>query len=405
MADFQLDLYSLFGLIEVIIVLLVAAGWLLLRSRLLSSRVRSLQQQLSARAKESLVDFSHYLREEILRNQALCETLSAAGTDGQQAAERLSVRRQFLDLELSAQEFADNPQRFQNALTAGVADLLERWRPAPETAAVAPDTEATDTPETAAAEPAPAPGGTETDPAPDTQEEEFDRLKQVILNQQDAMAALRKELRARESEIDNLDSILSKLDEFERHDVELQRCLQILEQENQRLKQAREGDQGKLEMETLDSAHLKGLKAMIGNQHETIANLQNLIQELAPEASKAAELEAAIAGIQRANQELSGCVAVLEDENAMLRAELDAVHAQLEQDAAAPAGGEAEPDVAVVESEPAPGEAQADEEKYQLEIKVQELEALVEFKDAALEELEKQYHSLEAKYLALSGEK
>jgi len=36
---------------------------------------------------------------------------------------------------------------------------------------------------------------------------------------------------------------------------------------------------------------------------------------------------------------------------------------------------------------------------------VQELEALVEFKDAAIEELEKQYNTLESKYLTLTGEK
>jgi len=147
------------------------------------------------------------------------------------------------------------------------------------------------------------------------------------------------------------------------------------------------------------------LKNMIGNQQETIANLQDLIKELAPEASKAADLEAAINGIQRANQELNSCVAVLEDENAMLRAELEAVNVQLDRE-------EALRDAAVdaVNVVPDVGERDADgssaeDEKQQLEIKVQELEALVEFKDAAIEELEKQYNKLEAKYHALSGAK
>ena len=39
----------------------------------------------------------------------------------------------------------------------------------------------------------------------------------------------------------------------------------------------------------------------------------------------------------------------------------------------------------------------------QLEIKVQELEALVEFKDATIEEMEKQHNSLKEKYLAETG--
>ena len=60
------------------------------------------------------------------------------------------------------------------------------------------------------------------------------------------------------------------------------------------------------------------------DQQQTIHNLQSLLQELAPEASKAKQLEEAIANIERANMELDSCVAVLEDENTMLRAELEA---------------------------------------------------------------------------------
>jgi hypothetical protein len=80
------------------------------------------------------------------------------------------------------------------------------------------------------------------------------------------------------------------------------------------------------------------------------------------------------------------------------------------------AAAAAEPDLAVMddsetdpEFEEATDDEEAglspDEEREQLEIKVQELEALVEFKDAAIEELEKQYNTLESKYLALTGEK
>lgn len=39
----------------------------------------------------------------------------------------------------------------------------------------------------------------------------------------------------------------------------------------------------------------------------------------------------------------------------------------------------------------------------ELEIKAQELEALVEFKDATIEELEKQYAQMEQKYLEATG--
>jgi hypothetical protein len=69
----------------------------------------------------------------------------------------------------------------------------------------------------------------------------------------------------------------------------------------------------------------------------------------------------------------------------------------------------AEPDVSVDDDadtgDAMAGQLSVNEKKQQLEIKVQELEALLEFKDAAIEELEKQYNTLESKYLALTGEK
>jgi len=157
----------------------------------------------------------------------------------------------------------------------------------------------------------------------------------------------------------------------------------------------------------MDPAQLTGLKSMLGDQQQTIHNLQSLLQELAPEASKAKELEEAIANIERANMELDSCVAVLEDENSMLRAELEAINAQLEQqELQEKAAAEIEEDPGIeIETVDSETELSADDEKHQLEIKVEELEALVEFKDAAIEELEKQYSSLESKYMAISGEK
>jgi hypothetical protein len=95
----------------------------------------------------------------------------------------------------------------------------------------------------------------------------------------------------------------------------------------------------------------------------------------------------------------------------MLRAELESVNAQLEmQDAAKaadspPAEGvgatSAGADDEDLQTDLPEADTGPDDEKQQMEIKIQELEALVEFKDAAIEELEKQYNTLESKYRAL----
>jgi len=387
MDEFQIDIYSFFVVAEAAVILLVVALIFGLRSRALGARVRSLQSALkkAADAPEP-VGFDQYLRDEVIRNQALMEQAAAAEDEDQKkAGALLALRKQFLELELAARALEKNPVKFQAHLSAGFAELIEQMRP--EAGGETPEPADTQEPMLEASPP-PARGG-DASAAParvrDTHDEEFDRLKLVINNQQDAMSALRAELKAREADIKDLDSILRKLDEFEQHDAELQQCLRVMEQENQRLKAASSrGGESRRHVDTMPSAQLRGLKSMIGNQQATIANLQNLIRELAPEASKAADLEAAIDGIKRANQELSNCVAVLEDENAMLRTELESVNAQLEIQGAAGAA-----------------DASPADEKQQMEIKIQELEALVEFKDAAIEELEKQYNTLESKYRAL----
>lgn len=406
MDDFQIDIYALLAVAEFSVLLLVLAVVFVLRSKALSARVRMLQGELKkAGAETDPVGFDQYLRDAILRNQTLIEGAAVAEDKAERkAGELLGLRKKFLELELTAHALEKNPVQFRQTLAAGFSELIEQMRPEAETVTLAAASEPSAQPSSAepatADEPA-APRGTL-----DTHDQEFNRLKQVINNQQDAMSALRAELKARESDIEDLDGILRKLDEFEQHDGELQQCLKILEHENEQLKAAKSADQGNgAKVKSLSSAQLGGLKNMIGNQQETIANLQDLIKELAPEASKAADLEAAINGIQRANQELNSCVAVLEDENAMLRAELESVNAQLDREEALRDAAADAVNVVPDAGEPDADGGSAEEEKQQLEIKVQELEALVEFKDAAIEELEKQYNKLEAKYHALSGGK
>jgi chromosome segregation ATPase len=405
MEELEVNIISLFVVAEVALLLLVVAVVFFIRGRIMADRVRRLQSELKkAKDVPEPVGFDQYLRDEVVRNQGLIDQAAASEDDAEKkAAELLTLRKRFLELELEAFTLADNPVQFQDKLSAGVSELLEEFRPEAETVAV-PINDA-DVTEAGLLEAADEDAAADSRTTLDTHNEEFNRLKQVINNQQDAMAALRTELQAREADIQDLDSILRKLDEFERHDAELQQCLAVLDEENQRLKAATEAGGSGASIEKMDSAQLTGLKNMIGNQELTISNLQQLIRELAPEASKAAELEDAINNVQRANQELNGCIAVLEDENAMLRAELDAVNAQLEAEAEEQANSSEEPDLVAFSEDEAPEALSPDDEKQELEVKVQELEALVEFKDAAIEELEKQYNTLESKYLALTGEK
>ena len=414
MEELEINPVLFFGILEMMMLLLIVAAVLFVRSKILGGKITELQKSLKdaqiVEAPEQ-VSYEQYLRDEVLRNQGLIDQAAAAEDDARKkAGELLLMRKQFLELELEARALEGNPVAFQDRLAAGLSELIEQLRPEAETITeteTVPAEEGVDSDAEEAVE-----EEAEERATHDTKDEEFDRLKQVINNQHEAMDALRAELQARESEIENLDTVLAKLDEFERHDVELQRCLEVLDQENQRLKEEHEkGEESSVKIEPMDPAQLTGLKSMLGDQQQTIQNLQSLLQELAPEASKAKELETAIANIERANMELGGCVAVLEDENTKLRNEIDAINAQLEQqaiedEAAEEAAATEEGDLGIeIDMAESQTDESADDEKHQLEIKVEELEALVEFKDAAIEELEKQYSSLESKYMVATGEK
>jgi len=410
MEDFQINLFAFLGVLELAMVLLAVALFFVARSKHLSSRVRALKKELKEAAQDepATVGFDQYLRDEVIRNQDLIDSATASQDDAEKkAGELLQLRKQFLELEVEVRALEKNPVEFQDRLAAGMSELIEQLRPEPETVTETV-TEATNSPSQAddVAEP-----GIEEDDEDRTQinthDAEVSHLKDVINNQQDAMEALRKELEARAGEIEDLGSILAKLDEFEKQSSELESCLNVLEQENERLKAARAaGENRETGTDAREPAQLRGLKSMMGQQQDTINNLQNLIRELAPEASKAKELQNSIDMIHRTNQELNGCVSVLEDENAMLRSELEEIQVQLEQQEQAERN-QSEPAIESVpdEEEPENAEIANGDEMHEMEIKVQELEALVEFKDAAIEELEKQYNILESKYLVLTGEK
>jgi len=333
MEDLQINLFALLGVLEFTVVVLLVALFFVARSKRLAGCVRVLQKQLKEAAQEepAAIGFVHYLRDEVIRNQDLIDHAAASTDDAEKkAGELMQLRKQFLELEVEACALEKNPSAFQDRLAAGMSELIEQLRPEPETVTetVPEATDSTSQPD----------GAAESDieeedekrATIDTRDAQVNRLKDVINNQQDAMAALRKELEAREGDIEDLDSILQKLDEFERQSSELETCLSILEQENERLKTASAaGERDSSEADTREPAQLNGLKSMMGQQQETINNLQNLIRELAPEAGKAKELEDSINAINRTNQELNGCVTVLEDENTKLRSELEQVQTQL----------------------------------------------------------------------------
>lgn len=401
MGDAQVGLFAFLGALELAMLLLVTSIVFLLRGNRLSRKVDVLEKKLdmSAEASEP-VGFDQYLRDEIIRNEALTDQAAASQDESEKkAAELLKFRKRFLEIELEAHALEGNPVAFQDRIAAGLCELMEVMRPDAESVEAEPEAE---TPMAVELEEAPGDEGEEASERKivDTSEQEINHLKDVINNQQDAMSALRAQLEEH-AEVEGMDAALKQLEDFEKQSTELERCLQVLESENERLKAAQnDSSDAAKNIEPADPTQLAGLKDMVGGQQETIGSLRKLIEELMPEADKAGELEETLDRIQRTNQELSGCVTVLEDENTLLRSELEMIVSQLEeQDAQREAEVAAVPDAAEEAAA-----AFTSEQIEEMEIKVQELEALVEFKDATIEELEKQYHALEGKYREATGE-
>lgn len=401
MDDLQVGLLAFLGVLELAMLAMAAGVVFLLRGNRLSRKIQVLEKKL--KQQETVpepVGFDQYLRDEIIRNEALAEQAAASQDESEKkAAELLKFRKRFLEIELEAHALEDNPVAFQDRIAAGLCELVELMRPEPETVEAEADEE---TPADVEFEEAPDDTAAEEDRKTlDTSEEEINHLKEVINNQQDAMSALRAQLEAH-SGVEGMDSVLQQLEDFEKQSAELEKCLLVLESENERLKAAQEqgGDEAK-SIEPADPAQLTGLKNMVGGQQETIGSLRKLIGELMPEADKAGKLEETLNQIQRTNQELSGCVSVLEDENTLLRNELEMIVRQLEEQ---DAQRESEAAAARDETDTGGAPGPTSEQIKEMEIKVQELEALVEFKDATIEELEKQYNALEVKYREATGE-
>ncbi|MCA1805001.1 MAG: hypothetical protein LC646_06625 [Xanthomonadaceae bacterium] len=415
----ELGLLPLLLWMELLLVLLIVAVVLILRNRALARKLHELQGREHGVIEAGGVSYAAYLRDELLKARALLE--QHAGGEG--APDWLVARRRFLELELDAQAVAGDPMAFQEKLDGGFQALLEEFRPAPEDNTEAEDVQLVEATEPEAGEAdvqEPANARVSDD---DLHKKEMMRLRDLIGHQQDAMRNLRTELESRSGEIDELETIVAQLDAFETQMTELVRCIEVLEQENERLKQARE--QGVVTGPGTSPEELNRLKEMVNDQHSTIGNLQTMLEQLRPEAGKAHDLEDMLNDVVKSNKELNTCIMVLEDENQSLR---DQLNTQEKQDDASEEKGSAdiavfqqriqelesllefkdatleqlEQDIDRLRKEANTGDDSGGDDET-LEIKVQELEALLEFKEATIEELEKQYAELEAKYLELNG--
>lgn len=356
MADLNINLFALLGIVELLLLVMLLSAVLFVRLRGSRRRVQQLQDQLRQAQTEvrreapspppppqpelpPQRDYADFLRDELAHSDLLLGediAAQAAGVSGDPAADAdsallrqmLAARHQFLQLELDVQgvKSSADVEAQRRSIAMGMQALLDGLR-APQAATSAPT--ATDAAETAA-------------PAMRSEvsrlEDQITHLRGVIDNQHSVMRELRQLLEDHGNDSEELQEALRKLGDAEAQALELQRCLEVMDCENERLK-------AKTTVETGGRGVLAAgpdadmLRDLVGSQQRTISKLQHMLQSLAPDSGKAKELGDAIGKIQRANSELNSCVMVLEDENAMLRGQVETLQeriADLEANASPP---------------------------------------------------------------------
>ena len=186
MTDLHINVYAFLGMLEFALLLLVLSLVFILRSHKLARRLRVAQVKLKKAAQlPEPVSFDQYLRDELSQNQELLERIAASQDEAEKkVADLMDIRNQYLELEFEARAVADNPIAFQDKLESGLSELREGVLSDAEIVmepVVGPPEPTAQEEETAA---------TEQRKLIDTRDAEFNRLKEVINNQQDAMKAL-----------------------------------------------------------------------------------------------------------------------------------------------------------------------------------------------------------------------
>ncbi|MFA7386288.1 MAG: hypothetical protein WCZ87_01360 [Thiohalobacteraceae bacterium] len=340
MAMVSLSVYGLLAVAEMVLLALILAGVGLYKWRNAQRSITDLRQALRDAAARTdrpagepaapdaggtQATYADCLRKQLKHSgRLLGENTEQESSTGERAPEpandsselvrrMLAARAQFLRLELEVEEASDpDPESGRRALVAGMQALLAELNG----------------PSVDEAQPGTADANDAAVPRMRSEEtklrEQIGHLRSVIDNQHGVMQELRHLLEEHGGNSEGLQEALHKLSDVETQAIELRRCLGAMGEENARLRQANSLMRG-----THGNPDAEMLRDLVDSQQRTISKLQDMLHSITPDSDKARELADAINRIQRSNTELNSCVMVLEDENNMLRGELETLQGRL----------------------------------------------------------------------------
>ncbi|NOX08488.1 MAG: hypothetical protein GXP22_03195 [Gammaproteobacteria bacterium] len=384
----QLDIISILLALELLVVLF--AGCIILWFKFKKEKNKKPQviiekQKASLSTPKDSLDSSYEdcLRSELKQLQDTMTGLPESQVgDVMDSRALLEVRQEFIKLELSAQDWLSDSDTHHEKLMEGIRLLLTHFNKlsdiGPDNTVVKDDEEKVD--------------GSEN------YEDQLEYFKSVIDNQLNVMRALREKLAVAAGSEDGLSDemkeLMGHLEQAEKQAIELGRCVEVLEEENERLRQDTGSQQdvavaGEVKSNDEVMEDIGGMESMVSNQQETISKLKGLLDDLALEASKAEELEDLIGHIQRANKELSGCIMVLEDENTMLRSEMERLRNNLS--------------AILLANNEAGDDSELQYKNESLSKKMESLKSMIDIKDTTIGELQQKVEALKSEYMTATG--
>lgn len=350
--------------LEVALLLAVALVVLVRKHRRLRQRLKQLPgSEESGPAFASVASgYLPYLDKEILDTRAQLELTGSETVGDGGVVEALASRLALLESEKKVAELCnDYPDRRWEHIRACFAPFIE---------------------------PEDAQAGVEA--APDEEQgnvRHIDTLQGALSGQADAIQSLQHLLlQARQAPDESLVEQMEKhIAQLERQAREANTCVEIMEQENQRLHHQVDGAglrAGRAVAEVQEN--MVELQQKLDARNHAIAELRETVDRLKAETEQAHTLQARVEQMERADRDMSMCVETLEEENEFLQEQIRAL-LKLEQDQALYQG-----------DEPASG-APAQPELEQLQ---EELRA----RDEQLKTLEQKYAAMEQEYLTLYEE-
>jgi len=275
----------------------------------------------------------------------------------------LEARNILLNTEKKAAEQSEDEQAFWDAIYSGMQTIAEQFKiieeiPAPEEELKEELIEETkETKETKETE--------ETEEADRSDEEkvlyietqgkkidqEVNKLKDIIYEQENTVNGLKKALENTEINLpegsslddnEHFQDLKQQADAFERQISDSKMCMEVLEMENDRLQTEVDDLQGRYDelfkkqaeaeaepepaapetttpAEPESNENIDQIKEALDKQEQQIMELNSTIDGLQLEASEAATLKDKLSEFARNSQEMMGCIAILEDENAFLQ--------------------------------------------------------------------------------------